>query len=44
MVEGWTAARLLKAERGFRRIKAYENLPVFIASLRGKVDAEEEEA
>ena len=41
MVERWAVAGLLRAERGFRRIKAYRDLPSFIASLRGKVDAAE---
>ena len=41
MVERWAVAGLLRAERGFRRIKAYRDLPSFIASLRGKVDAVE---
>lgn len=40
MVERWAVAGLLRAERGFRRIKAYRDLPPFIASLRGDVDVE----
>jgi putative transposase len=40
MVERWVAAGLLRAERSFRRIKAYRDLPSFIASLRGLVDQE----
>ncbi len=41
MVERWVAAGLLRAERTFHRIKGYRDLPSFIASLRGKVDAVE---
>ncbi len=41
MVERWVAAGLLKAEKAFRRIRAYRDLPSFIAILRGKVDAAE---
>ncbi len=40
MVERWVVAGLLRAERGFRRIKAFRDLPSFIASLRGGVDQE----
>lgn len=38
MVERWAATGLLKAEKAFRRIKAYQDLPFLVASLRGHVD------
>ena len=41
MVERWATAALLKAEKNFRRIRAYRDLPFLVASLRGKVDAAE---
>ena len=37
MVERWAAAGLLRAERGFRRIKAYRDLESLVVALRGEL-------
>ena len=31
----WTAAGMLEATKGFRRLKAYKHLPIFRAALAG---------
>ena len=34
MVLRWTAARVLEAERGFRKVVGYRALPILVAALR----------
>ncbi|MQB02012.1 MAG: hypothetical protein GEU78_17410 [Actinobacteria bacterium] len=40
MVKRWVAARLLNAERNFRRIKGCNDMPVLVAALRSHVHAD----
>lgn len=41
MSQRWAVAALLDAEKRFRRIKAFRDLPILVAALRGGVDVAE---
>ena len=41
MVMRWGATVLLEAEKGFRRIKAFREMPLFLNALAKGVDANE---
>jgi hypothetical protein len=38
MKKRWVAAGMLEAERSFRRIKGYRDMPVFVEALRREVN------
>ena len=38
MKKRWVAAGMLEAERSFRRIKGYRDMPVFVDALRREVN------
>ena len=44
MVLRWTAAGMLNAERSFRRIKGYKQMPQLIAALKRHVHPEPQQA
>ena len=39
MKKRWIAAGMLEAERSFRRIKGYRDMPAFIETLRREVNS-----
>ena len=41
MVSRWSATVLLEAEKGFRRIKGYRDMPLFLDALAKGVDGVE---
>ncbi len=38
MIERWCAAGLLVAERQFRRVKGYKEIPVLVAALKAHAE------
>jgi putative transposase len=39
MIKRWCAAGMLNAERSFRRLKGYRQMPTFVAALASHVEA-----
>ena len=39
MIKRWCAAGMLNAERSFRRLKGYKQMPALVAALERHVDA-----
>ena len=38
MIKRWCAAGMINAQRSFRRVKGYKNMPILVAALRRHTD------